>query len=174
MKYVIAIITLFTLLTLGCQEDKGLKTAQNVRVHEIPLFNQDSSEITYWYIFYNGDRFVYTKTPEPLSDFSGVFFVSSKKIPKELKFSEGHIKATSSIGDPWGFEVLELQDDSILDTADILIDPEVAQDTGDTLRDSVAQDVFSVGDTLGMKAWLDSVGSKKLPKILLDYTIDSF
>lgn len=169
------IVTLTLLVTLGCQEDKGFKTAQNVRIHEIPVFSQDSSSVLYWYIFHNGSRFIYTKSPSPLDDFSGTFFLSSKKIPKELKFTEEFILATSGPGgDTWGFDILELQE-PLLDTSEIMIDSGLTQDTGAAQIDSVVKeesDVFMTGDSLGIRLKIDSMmasRTKNLPSILLDY-----
>lgn len=102
------------LLMFGCQKESELKTASNVRVHEITTQSLDSSSTTYWYVFFKNGKFIYTKSQTPIEDFSATFFLSSKKIPEELKFAEEFVRMTfTDSNDTWGFsdlEVIELQE----------------------------------------------------------------
>lgn len=148
------------LFAFGCQKENELKTAAKVRVHEITTVSLDSSETVYWYIFHKGGKFIYTKSGSPIEDFSSTFFLSSKKIPKELKFTEEFIVSTSAdSSDEWGFETVELQDDTFI-TDSMIVDSVGADSTFidslklDSLKiDPVVKD--SLDDT--SKVWMYEV-----------------
>ncbi len=133
-KNQLTIVAVFLLAILfGCQKESELKTASNVRVHEITTISLDSADTTYWYVFFKNGKFIHTKRQTRIDDFSSTFFLSSKKIPEEIKFAEEFVRSTLvDSGDTWGFtdfDVVELQDadsniqpdSNIVDTSSIQI-----------------------------------------------------
>lgn len=138
------------MFVIGCQKEPEFKTESNVRIHEIEV-SSDSS-VVYWYIFFKDGKFIYTNSPYKMSDFSGTFFLSSKEIPNELKFSEEFIRKTETDSvDNWGIEVLELQEDSsnINSSGDSVLDEVLKNVLIYDSIDSVVQDSLeNFGDSL--------------------------
>lgn len=130
MKKLLLVVFLFL---IGCQKETELKTESNVKIHEIFIFN-DSSSSVFWYIFFKDGKFIYTKSRIQMSDFSSTFFLSSKEIPKELKFSEDYIRESASDSvDGWGVEVVELQEsptDSVAAPDSVVTDSVIADSVG--------------------------------------------
>jgi hypothetical protein len=125
---------------IGCQKETELKTESNVKIHEIEVAGVGESTIVYWYIFFKNEKFIYTKSPIPMNDFSSTFFMSSKQIPKELKFSEDLIRGNGTdTVDMWGVEVVELQEDSTTTDSTIVSDSVVVNSMG---VDSLFLDTF--------------------------------
>lgn len=148
MKKLLLVVFMFL---VGCQkedEEPKFKTASNVKVHEIITSSPDSSDVVYWYIFHKGGKFIYTKSQFQLSDFSSTFFSSSESIPKELKFSEEFVRTTSAdSNDLWGFEIVEIQKDSVKDSLEVVDSLFVPVDSVkvDSVSDSLVEN-YEIGE----------------------------
>jgi hypothetical protein len=141
VKNLMKLLAVFMFL-IGCQKETELKTSQNVKIHEI-VVTQDSS-IVYWYVFFKDGKFIYTNSSYQMSDFSSTFFLSSKEIPEELKFSEEFIRNTAIDSvDNWGVEVVELQEDDSI-SVDIL---DTTQNVDTTVVDSLELDTLKLDTT---------------------------
>lgn len=132
----ILVAILVIVLVQGClKEETQFKTADHQTVHEIVAVDHQKEvpETTYWYVFYKGGKFIYKRSPERLEDFSSTFFISSSRIPDQIKDAEWVVKTTASdSSDRWGkledLDIVELQEldtgvyypDSLLERTDSL------------------------------------------------------